>query len=70
MNLISNKDLYDLVKSLSKSEKRFLKLNASATKIPIELISFFNKIETEDVYSPEHYKIKGNLENLYNSFKI
>jgi hypothetical protein len=66
MNLISNKDLYDLVKSLSKSEKRFLKLNASATKIPIELISFFNKIETEDVYSPEHYKIKGNLENLYN----
>ena len=66
MNLISNKDLYDLVKSLSKSEKRFLKLNASATKTPAELITFFNTIENEDDYMPEHYKTKDNSEDLYN----
>lgn len=66
MNLISNKDLYDLVKSLSKSEKRFLKLNASATKLPQELIEFFNSIEKEDFYNKDLYTSTLNSENLYN----
>lgn len=53
MNLISKKDLFDLVKSLSKSEKRFLKLNAAATKLPNSLINLFNGIESEPEFSEE-----------------
>lgn len=53
MNLISKNDLFDLVKSLSKSEKRFLKLNAAATDLPNNLISLFNDIEKEDEFSEE-----------------
>ena len=41
MNLISNRDLFDLVKSLSKSEKRFLKLTASASDLKPNLIHLF-----------------------------
>jgi hypothetical protein len=45
MNLISNRDLFDLVKSLSKSEKRFLKLNAVASNEDASIINLFNSIE-------------------------
>jgi hypothetical protein len=65
MNLISNKDLYDLVKSLSKSEKRFLKLHAAANKLPVEIISFFDDIESDVDYTAERYKKKGYSETLY-----
>ena len=56
MNLISKNDLFELVKSLSKSEKRFLKLNAAATGLPNNLVTLFNDIEneaefTEDIFS-------------------
>ena len=76
MNLISNRDLFDLVKSLSKSEKRFLKLTASASDINPGLITLFNIIELatqfkEDFYTKssktETLQIKSQTsENLYN----
>ena len=76
MNLISNRDLFDLVKSLSKSEKRFLKLTASASDINPGLITLFNTIELatqfkEDFYTKssktETLQIKSQTsENLYN----
>lgn len=66
MNLISNRDLYDLVKSLTKSEKRFLKLNASAINFPANLIQLFDTIEdaedfTEDLFTK---KSKSKLDAL------
>ena len=78
MNLISNRDLFDLVKSLSKSEKRFLKLTASASDLDSNLISLFNTIELapdykEDFFSKtskskhETLQVKSQIsENLYN----
>lgn len=45
MDLISNRDLFDLVKSLTKSEKRFLKLNATALNLPSDQLIFFNNLE-------------------------
>ncbi|MES2764113.1 MAG: hypothetical protein V4677_17990 [Bacteroidota bacterium] len=78
MNLISNRDLYDLVKSLSKSEKRFLKLTASASELNPNLITVFNTIEAasdfkEDFYAKtaksktETLQTKSQTsENLYN----
>lgn len=76
MNLISNKDLYDLVKSLSKSEKRFIKLTASASNIDVSLLDLFTKIENlsaykEDVFTKSKSKTESTLpkniisENLY-----
>lgn len=50
MNLISNKDLYDLIKSLTKSEKRFLKLYATASHLEKSLIELFELIEKKDNY--------------------
>ena len=55
MNLISNRDLYDLVKSLSKSEKRFLKLTASASDISPNLITLFNTIELANDFKEDFY---------------
>ena len=55
MNLISNRDLYDLVKSLSKSEKRFLKLTASASDLNPNLITLFNTIETASDFKEDFY---------------
>ena len=55
MNLISNRDLYDLVKSLSKSEKRFLKLTASASDINPNLITLFNTIELSNDFKEDFY---------------
>jgi hypothetical protein len=78
MNLISNRDLFDLVKSLSKSEKRFLKLTASASSINPIIISLFNAIELSSEFKddffikstnskPDELQIKSQLsENLYN----
>lgn len=78
MNLISNRDLFDLVKSLSKSEKRFLKLNASAMGLDANIINLFNAIELSADYKEELFskssksktdtvQIKSQLsENLYN----
>ncbi len=65
MNLISNKDLYDLVKSLTKSEKRFLKLNAAANNFPDHLIEFFNVLEKEPDFVAELFKKKNEAEELY-----
>lgn len=59
MNLISNKDLFDLVKSLSKSEKRFLKLNASANSISNDLILYFNTIEEAPEYHEDLFSAKN-----------
>lgn len=53
MNLITNRDLFDLVKSLSKSEKRFLKLNAAASNQQKVLIQFFDELEKEKDYSED-----------------
>lgn len=61
MNLISNRDLFDLIKSLSKSEKRFLKLNASATGVPGNLVNFFNSIEAEPEFKEELFVKKGKI---------
>ncbi|MDF2452175.1 MAG: hypothetical protein K0S26_1679 [Bacteroidota bacterium] len=76
MNLISNRDLFDLVKSLSKSEKRFLKLTASASDLNPNLITLFNTIEVatdfrEDFFTKkskdEALNIKSQIsDNLYN----
>jgi hypothetical protein len=76
MNLISNRDLFDLVKSLSKSEKRFLKLTASASNLNQNLITLFNTIEITDDFKEDFFtkKIKGETlliksqtsEHLYN----
>ena len=78
MNLISNRDLYDLVKSLSKSEKRFLKLTASASDINPNLITLFNTIELANDFKEDFYAKNGKSktetlqtksqtsENLYN----
>lgn len=78
MNLISNRDLFDLVKSLSKSEKRFLKLTASASDLNPNLISLFNTIELSSDFKEDFYikstksktetlQIKSQTsENLYN----
>lgn len=59
MNLISNRDLFDLVKSLSKSEKRFLKLNASANQVSSEIITYFNLIEAAPEFTEEFFIPKG-----------
>jgi len=68
MNLISKNDLFDLVKSLSKSEKRFLKLNAAATSLPVNLVTLFNDIENEPEFTEEVFskikKTKGQSEDL------
>ena len=53
MNLISNRDLFDLVKSLSKSEKRFLKLHAAANNEDYSLINLFNSIELSTEYKED-----------------
>ncbi len=76
MNLISNRDLYDLVKSLSKSEKRFLKLTAAASELNPNLISLFNTIELSSEYKEDFFtkisktetsQIKSqSSESLYN----
>lgn len=78
MNLISNRDLFDLVKSLSKSEKRFLKLTASASELNPNLINLFNVIEAASEYKEDFFskiaKVKHESleaksqtsENLYN----
>ncbi len=78
MNLISNRDLFDLVKSLSKSEKRFLKLTASASELNPNLINLFNVIEAASEYKEDFFskvaKTKHETleaksqtsENLYN----
>ena len=66
MNLISNRDLFDLVKSLSKSEKRFLKLNASAISLSPSLITMFNAIEAESEFKEELFtkKNKSKTESI------
>lgn len=76
MNLISNRDLFDLVKSLSKSEKRFLKLTASASDLNPNLITLFNTIEISNDFKEDFFvkKAKGETlqiksqasDNLYN----
>ena len=63
MNLISNRDLYDLVKSLSKSEKRFLKLTASASDINPNLITLFNTIELASDFKEDFYAKTGKSKN-------
>lgn len=66
MNLISNRDLYDLVKALSKSEKRFLKLNASANQVATEIVDYFNLIEAAPEFTEEYIvpKPKGKQDKL------
>ncbi len=78
MNLISNRDLFDLVKSLSKSEKRFLKLHAAANNEESSLITLFNSIELASGFKEdfsaksakhkiETHEVKSQLsERLYN----
>lgn len=66
MNLISNRDLFDLVKSLSKSEKRFLKLTASASDLNPNLIHLFNTIELASDYKEDFFtKILNQKQNLF-----
>lgn len=66
MNLISNRDLFDLVKSLSKSEKRFLKLNASANQVSPDMVSYFNLIDAAHEFTEEYIipKVKGKTGKL------
>jgi len=64
MNLISNRDLFDLVKSLSKSEKRFLKLTAAASDINPGLINLFNTIELASDYKEDFFSKKSKTETL------
>jgi len=66
MNLISNRDLFDLVKSLSKSEKRFLKLTASASELNPNLITLFNTIEAASEYKEDFFSkiVKSKHETL------
>lgn len=66
MNLISNRDLFDLVKSLSKSEKRFLKLTASASDLNPNLITLFNTIEIANDFKEDFFvkKVKGEALNI------
>ena len=78
MNLISNRDLFDLVKSLSKSEKRFLKLTAASSELNANLITLFNTIELANDYKEDFFgktgkqkteslSVKSQVsENLYN----
>lgn len=63
MNLITNRDLFDLVKSLSKSEKRFLKLNAAASNQQKAMIQFFDELEKEKEYNEELF-MKPNKSKL------
>ncbi|MES2567443.1 MAG: hypothetical protein V4565_11280 [Bacteroidota bacterium] len=64
MNLISNRDLYDLVKSLSKSEKRFLKLTASAGDLNLNLINLFNTIELSPDFKEDFFTKKSKAETI------
>ena len=64
MNLISNRDLFDLVKSLSKSEKRFLKLTASAGDINPGLITLFTTIELASDFKGDFFIKKTKTETL------
>ena len=66
MNLTSNRDLFDLVKSLSKSEKRFLKLNAMALNLPTNQLTFFNKLELESEFKQEIFTAKNPLKDDIN----
>ena len=63
MNLISNRDLFDLVKSLSKSEKRFLKLHAVASNEDSSLINLFNAIESSTEYR-EDFSTKSSKHKI------
>ncbi len=66
MNLISNRDLFDLVKSLSKSEKRFLKLNATALNLPANQLAFFNKLELEQEFKQEFFEVRSSFNESIN----
>ena len=70
MNLTSNRDLFDLVKSLSKSEKRFLKLNAMALNLPTNQLTFFNKLELESEFKQEFFTAKNPLKDDVNKHVV
>ena len=63
MNLISNRDLFDLVKSLSKSEKRFLKLTASVSDLKHGLIRLFDIIEAASNYKEDLFIKSTKIKN-------
>ncbi len=76
MNLISNKDLYDLIKSLTKSEKRFLKLYATASSLHKSIIDLFDLFEKKISFSElitfdtSHTTSKNNEINNQNAEQL
>ncbi len=57
-------DLFDLVKSLTKSEKRFFKLSSSLQQGDKNYLKIFDCIEDMEVYDEEYLKEQYNGENF------
>lgn len=59
-----SKDLFDLIKSLSKSEKRYFKIYASMQKGDKNYMKLFNEIENQSVYDEAGIKEKFKNEKF------
>ncbi|HAY35273.1 MAG TPA: hypothetical protein PK536_05545, partial [Ignavibacteria bacterium] len=66
----TNTELFDLIKSLSPSEKRYFKLNASVQKGNTKYLKLFDLIDSQKTYNEKALKsIKGN-EDLRKNFNF
>ena len=62
--------LFDLVKSLSTSEKRYFKQHAPKGKSSIEYIALFDAINKQKAYDETSLKQKFNKKSLSNQFSV
>ncbi|MBK9331212.1 MAG: hypothetical protein IPM96_02145 [Ignavibacteria bacterium] len=66
----TNTELFDLIKSLSSSEKRYFKLNASVQKGVTKYLKLFDLIDSQKIYNEKALKsFKGN-EDLKKNFNF
>ncbi|MBK8982617.1 MAG: hypothetical protein IPM38_09935 [Ignavibacteria bacterium] len=66
----TNTELFDLIKSLSSSEKRYFKLNASVQKSITKYLKLFDLIDSQKIYNEKALKsFKGN-EDLKKNFNF
>lgn len=61
-------ELFDLIKSLTKSEKRFFKLSSSLQQGEKNYIRLFDVIEAQEIYDEEKIKSKFSNENIAQHF--
>jgi hypothetical protein len=68
--MIHSSEVFQLVKSLSKSEKRYFKVFFSNIKADKKYIKLFDKIASQDVYNEINIKKEMDLGNNSNSFAV